>query len=184
MMRTSNLLSLTLALALSPLATYARPVDPGLMIPDVGLTPVQSTGKTILVSPVTVSKMPEASWMGTRHDRIGPDIYTRAIVDTLTQTGLFMKVSTEGEENYQLSVDVADQQLIGGLSNIMLLLIRYRLTEETSGDVLWSENILSHYHLAASDEFMGAERSPKVAEGAVRHNLKQLVAGLNANLSP
>lgn len=111
---------------------------------------------------------------------------TGAIVKTLAHSGLFAQVTASDSADsagYRLSADLAGQRLVGTMSNIMLLLVRYQLAETASGKTIWEENPFSFHHLSASDVFMGTNRVAQTVKTAVRSNLQQLVSRLNAAVS-
>ena len=175
--------SLLLALSLL-LGACATPLKHEQLVPKTAPVAAHTTGKHILVDPAIITDVPKPSWTEPQWQHLDQDILKRAIVDTLDRSGLFSAVGITGPADYRLSTEVAGQQLVGTMSNIMLLLMRYQLVDTASGNILWTENLLSYHHLSASDVFMGTDRVAQVVETAVRKNLQQLVTRLDANLPP
>ncbi len=138
-----------------------------------------AASKNIQVHPVIISDVPKPSWTEIQWQYIDHDFFTKAIVDTLDHSGLFSTVGISGPADYRLSAEVVGQKMVGSMSNIMLLLVRYQLVDTPSGNMLWSENLLTFHHLSASDVFMGGTRAAQVVETAIRKNLQQLVARLD-----
>lgn len=180
-----NRLLLTLpVLGLLLLSACATPLQGEKLVAATAVAPQHTTGKRIQVGPVTVSHVPKPSWTEPQWQHLDQAVLTEAIVTTLTRSGLFSQVSTTGPADYRLSADVVGQQLVGTMSNISMLLVRYQLVDTVSGKTLWSENLFSFHHLSASDVFMGTDRVAQVVETAVRNNLKQLVGKISEALVP
>lgn len=181
-MKLNSLLRFLVVLTLLFLSACTTPLKQEQLIPEKAQVTTRATGKSILVSPVLVVEPAKPSWTEPQWQRLNQETFTRAVVDTLTRSGLFSTVDTTGPADYRLSAEVVDQKMVGTMSNIMLLLVRYQLTDISSGDNPWTENVLSYHHLSAEDVFMGTDRVAQVVETAVRHNLEQLVARLDKNL--
>jgi hypothetical protein len=181
-MKPNRLLYFLVALILLFLSACATPLKQDQLIPETAQVTTHATGKGIQVGPIIVAEAPKPSWTEPQWQRLNEETFTSAIVDTLDRSGLFSTTSTAGPADYQLSAEVVDQKLVGTMSNIMLLLVRYQLTDIITGNILWTENLLSFHHLSAADVFMGADRVAQVVETAVRQNLQQLVVRLDANL--
>jgi hypothetical protein len=81
---------------------------------------------------------------------------------------------TEGPADYSLSAEVIGERMSGGMNNIVLILVRYTLTDTESQNAVWIENVLSHFEMSAEEVFMGADRVAKTFEGAVRNNMDQI----------
>ena len=144
--------------------------------------PYQSTGAAITILPVVIRPQPRP-WYATDVQMPDADLYREAIVDTLKRTALFSEVKTSGSADYSLSTEVIGERLLGGASNIGLFLIRYELTDSSSGKKIWSENIFTYSMLSAEQVFAGWERVPKVIETAVSANMKELAASIGKALS-
>jgi hypothetical protein len=164
------------------LSACATPIKHEQLVPQIAPTTTHATGERIQVDPVIITDVPKKSWTVTIWESLDQDTFTNAILDTLDRSGMFSTVSTTGPADYRLSADLVGQQLIGSVSNIMLLLVRYQLVDTASGNILWTENLFSFHHLSGAEVFMGADRSTQVVEAAVRQNLQQLVVRLDENL--
>ena len=181
-MKPNSQLYFFVTLVLLFLSACATPLKQEQLIPETVRAITHATNKGIQVDPVLIAEAPKPSWTEPKWQRLNQETFTSAIVDTLDRSGLFSTTSIVGPADYRLSVEVVDQKLVGTMSNIMLLLVRYQLTDTTSANILWTENLLSFHHLSAADVFMGTDRVAQVVETAVRQNLQQLVVRLDANL--
>lgn len=133
------------------------------------------TGKTISVLPVTIRPRPSVGLM----DSVGltfpeAETYRYAIITTLSQSGLFTEVKTDGDSDYSLSAEIIGERMFGGTNNVAFILVRYVLSDNLEESVIWKENLLSHFELSAEDVFVGTERVGKTFEGAFRDNMNQL----------
>lgn len=171
-MKRSLLPLLPLLMVALLLGGCAATVEKTELIPS-GIDTYKSTGKTIYISPVTIRPQPKPGFLMDEPPRLDSETLRETIVSTLSQTGLFTEVRIQGEADYILSTDVIGQRQLGALSNVELLLVRYRLTD-TSEREIWSGNLFSHFELSASQVFMGIERTRKVLEGATRDNMTKL----------
>lgn len=165
-------------------ACAATPTQQEQMIAYVTPVTEHATGKSISVSPVIVSDIPEHDWSQMQWQPLTEADFTAAIVKTIDHSGLFSTTDTKGPADYYLSANVTGQELFGGANSIFLLLVRYELKEATTENIVWIENIFSFHQLAATDVFYGADRVAQVLEGAVRKNLEQLIENLDATLPP
>lgn len=135
----------------------------------------QSTGKSILVEPVTIAERPQVGMMDPAGMKFPEaDDYRFAVINTLDRSGLFTEVKSEGAANYSLSTAIIGERITGSYSNLVFILIRYKLINNHSQQIVWEDNIFSHFVLSAEQEFLGATRIGKVLEGAVRDNMNQL----------
>lgn len=166
-------LALYLALALL-LTSCATPVTRTELVPTEEKT-FASTGKRIVVLPVTIRPRPKPGFTDPAVTSFpDADSYLYAVVNTLNQSGLFPEVKTEGTADYSLSTEVIAERILGSMNNVVLILVRYELVDNETGNTVWNENLLSHFELSAGDVFMGTERIAKALEGAVRANMDQL----------
>ncbi|UCH49170.1 MAG: hypothetical protein JSU95_05115 [Betaproteobacteria bacterium] len=163
-------LILTHALLFGGCATTAQQAE---SIP-TDIATFESTGKTIYVMPVTMRPNPKPGFLMNEPLRLDNETFHQVTVEMLRRTGLFSDVRTDNNADYTLATDIVGQRLIGSVSNVALLLVRYELRDATSNRETWSENIFSHFELSASQVFMGTERTRKVLEGASRDNMAQL----------
>lgn len=181
-MKSNSFLYFLVALVCLFLGACATPLKQEQLIPDTAQVTTHATGKGIQVSPVIVAEAPKPSWTEPKWQRLDEETFSSAIIDTLDRSGLFSTTSTVGPADFRLSVEVVDQKLVGTMSNIMLLLVRYQLIDTNTNNTLWVENLLSFHHLSAEDVFMGTDRVAQVVETAIRRNLQLLVVRLDANL--
>lgn len=93
------------------------------------------------------------------------------------------EVMTEGPTDYSLAAEVIGERMSGTMNNIVLILVRYTLTDMENQNVLWTENLLSHFEMSAEDVFVGTDQVAKTIEGAVRRNMDQLDNGLARTLT-
>lgn len=143
----------------------------------------ESTGKSLYVRPVTTQPNPKPGFLMNEPLRLDIDTFHGVVSETLRRTSLFSDVKADNNADYTLTTEIVGQRLIGSVSSVALLLVRYELRDATGDRVIWSENLFSHFELSASEVFMGAERTRKVLEGASRDNMAQLVNKLGGILA-
>lgn len=168
----------TLVVLMLFLASCAAPLTQTDLIPEEEVT-FQSTNKSVIVLPITIRERPKTGWT----DPVSvsfptADEYEFAIVNTLSRSGLFTAVVSEGPADYALSAEVIAERLAGGLNNIVLILVRYTLIDTESQDTVWTDNLLSHFEMSAEEIFVGTDRVARTFEGAVRSNMDQLDDGV------
>lgn len=169
---------LWLVAALAGLLTAcAAPVEKSQLVP-LDIRAYATTGKSLQVAPVVVRPQPKPGFLMDEPPRLDGETYREVVVYTLAHTGLFSTVTLQGAADYSLSVEIIGQRQLGALSNIELLLVRYRLVDQVSKREVWAANLLSHFELSAEQVFMGMDRSRQVLEGASRANLAQLAERL------
>ena len=156
------------------LASCATPVKEAELIP-LGEENFKSTGKSIVIEPITLAGRPQPGLM----DSAGftfPEAkaYDFAITNTLSKSDMSTEVKTEGVADYTLTTNVVGERMLGTTSNVVFILVRYKLVETSTRNILWEENIFSHYDLSVDEEFIGATRIGKVLEGAIRENMNLL----------
>jgi hypothetical protein len=142
-----------------------------------------TTGKSLYVAPVVIRPQPKPGFLMDEPPRLDSETFREVVIYTLKNTELFSAVTMNDAADYHLSVEVIGQRQLGTLSNIELLLVRYRLFDAARKQEVWAANLLSHFELSAEQVFMGMERSTQVLEGASRANLAQLADQLGQVLT-
>ncbi len=156
------------------LASCTTPIKQIELVPTDELA-FQSTGKSIIVMPVTVRPRPKLGWTDpTSVPFPEASEYSFAIVSTLSRSGLFTNVVTDGEANYALSTEVIGERLLGGTSNIVFILVRYELVDTETQETIWKDNLFSHHEMSAGEVFLGSDRIAQSCEAAVRNCMEQL----------
>lgn len=143
----------------------------------------ESTGKTIYVSPVTIRPQPKPGFLMNEPPRLDGETFRNAISETLQRTGLFSEISKNDNADYILTADVVGQRVLGGASNIGLLLVHYSLVETGNNRKIWRENIFSHYETTAEKVFYGGERVRRLLEALTRDNLSKLGKAIGNSLT-
>jgi hypothetical protein len=170
----NNLPQLSFMVLVLFLASCATPITQSELIPQEQVM-FQSTNKSVVVLPIIIGERPKPGWTDPAAVPFpSADEYRFAMVNTLSQSGLFTEVMTEGPADYSLSAEVIGERMSGGMNNIVLILVRYTLTDTESQNAVWIENVLSHFEMSAEEVFMGADRVAKTFEGAVRNNMDQI----------
>jgi len=141
-----------------------------------------STGKSILISPVTVIPGPKGD-IFVSIPTIDGDTYQKAISAGLTKSNLFTRVEISGTTDYTLTTEILGQRTIGAYISVELFFVRYELNESGSGRTLWSENIFTYAMLSPDDIYVGDERRVAVLESASRENINILIEKLAALIS-
>jgi len=143
----------------------------------------KSTGKTIYVTPVTIRPQPKPGFLMNEPPRLDSETFRNAIVATLHRTKLFSEISKNDNADYILTADVVGQRVIGGASNIGLLLVHYSLVESGNNRKIWRGNIFSHFETTAEDIFYGGERVRRLLETLTRDNLSKLGKAIGNRLT-
>jgi len=148
-------------------------VEDAKLIP-VNVAAYASTGKTIRVSPVIIRPQPKPGFLMNEPPRFDSRTFRDTIIGTLRGTGLFSDVRTDAAADYTLTADVVGQRVLGGASNVGLLLVHYSLVASDNNKEIWSGNIFSHFEASAQDTFYGGERVKRLLEKLARDNMAML----------
>ena len=114
----------------------------------------------------------------------GDAIYLITVLDlkgivtkSLENSKLFSAVETESQTNadYTLTASMMGQQSDGVLTITMALIVKYEITRNTTGEVVFSKTIFGRKSVSTSDEFAGVNRARMAVEGAARDNVKKLL---------
>ena len=133
-----------------------------------------STGKTIYIAPVTARPQPKPGFLMNEPPRLDGETYRNAIAGTLRRTRLFSDIQTSGNADYTLTADIVGQRILGGASNVGLLLVHYSLVESENNREIWSGNLFSHFESTAEKVFYGGERVRRLLERLARDNMSKL----------
>lgn len=166
-------LFMPLILPLLALGGCAVTVEKAELIPP-NVATYASTGKTIYVAPVTIRPQPKPGFLMNEPPRLDSETFRNAIVGTLRRTSLFSDIKTTGTADYTLTADVVGQRILGGASNVGLLLVHYSLAAPDNKQVIWSGNLFSHFEASAEDTFYGGERVRRLLERLARNNMSKL----------
>lgn len=150
------------------------------MIPlDIGSSARNAT-KTIQVMPVTGGEKTNPMV----YSRIEDEGFEQALNGTLQRSGLFKEINPLTKADYVLYAAIIGQEIQSGLSASTILFVNYKLIATATKEEIWKENIVSQYDAQFDETFYGPERARRGNEGAVRDNLKKLIARLSAVITP
>jgi hypothetical protein len=117
-------------------------------------------------------------WLeGTRVD--DPE-FLLALRSSLNESGLFKQPDASGDADYVLNALILTQDSPGaGFDMTASLFVKYTLVDTATEETVWQENIQSEFTAGCTSSCIGAVRANKAKEGAVRENLKVLIAKLS-----
>jgi hypothetical protein len=125
---------------------------------------------------VAVSGGKDTSKMGA--SQISDEAFAQALQDSITQSGLFTKVSS-GDARYRLTsfIGKVDQPMFG-FSLTVKMEVSYTLKDARSGAIVWTQDINSEYTAKASAAFAAVERLRLANEGAARENIRMALTDM------
>lgn len=156
-------------------------------------TPSKSTEMVAaLAAPVTkhpqtlsvkVSGGSETSKMGA--SKISDDDFAEAIRASITQAGLFSKISPAEASDYNLDVQIVrlDQPMVG-LAMTVTMEATWRLTKRNNQQVVWQKAVVTPFTAKMGDAFAGVTRLRLANEGAARENIKEAIGQMGALTLP
>jgi hypothetical protein len=103
--------------------------------------------------------------------------------DTLNNSGIFKRILTEEQADYELHTEIISQEVKAGFPTNAILFVHYSLIETTTNQVVWKESLVSQHASKFEEAFDGGLRHKLANEGAVRDNLTQLLGRLSNVLS-
>jgi hypothetical protein len=166
--------ALLLVVALTLLAGCAAAAKPDAMVPE-RITPSHKSGADVSIA---VSGGKHTSSMGA--SQISNDAFTKALADSIEQSGLFAKVSAAGAR-YKLAAFIGkvDQPMLG-FSMTVKMEVSYTLTDTQSATTVWTKNIASEHTAKVGEAFAGVERLRLADEGAAKDNIHQAIDAIAA----
>ena len=127
---------------------------------------------------VTVGGGHETSSMG--KSQISDDTFQKALVESITKTGVFSQVVQAKGGDYKLNVVIMNiEQPSFGLSFTVKMEAAWSLKRADSTTV-WQESIRSEHTATTSDAFVGTTRLRMATEGAARNNIKLGLAKISS----
>ena len=140
----------------------------------------QQTDKSIIVPLPSVRKEFRSAWNEPPIQVLEPQLFQDVLVTTLGESGLFRKVITSGDADYSLGAEIIVQRMLGGWSKIMLLFVRYQLTDNATGRDIWKENLLTYRRLSMADEGRyGMDFIRQLTQDTVQGGMEDLVMRLD-----
>ncbi|BBO85765.1 hypothetical protein DSCO28_63310 [Desulfosarcina ovata subsp. sediminis] len=105
----------------------------------------------------------------------------KALVDSITASGIFQRVVSNGQADYNLSVKslLVDQRQNEYSDVISKVMIRYMLFDSKTQQLIWKEDIKSLAKVSIKEAYIGPKRFNGSLENAVKINLNQLVEKLS-----
>jgi hypothetical protein len=130
------------------------------LTPYIDYSKFNPTGKSLLVKRVGIK--------GAEELKITAEDFQSALLDCLNKSGLFTQVSTSGAGDYVLKAEILSQKFIPGMTANAIFFVHYRLADAKTKKILWRQSLVSQFNAYGADP-------PRVAEGAVRDNLSQMI---------
>jgi hypothetical protein len=166
------------AVALAMLGACAKPASPSAMIPDLaGIDtargPAPAYRDAITAGPVSGGRTTSPLWTS----QVGNAEFQEALVRTLMAAGLGRA------ENGRFRLDAVLQKLeqpFAGFAMTVSATISYRLTDVTTGAVVYDNTITTPATATLDDAIDGVARLRIANERAIRANLRRLVEELYA----
>lgn len=127
---------------------------------------------------VTVGGGQDTSAMG--KSQISDDTFQKALVESITKTGVFSQVVQGKGGDYRLNVMIMNmEQPSFGLSFTVKMEAAWSL-RRADGTTVWQESIRSEHTATTSDAFVGTTRLRLATEGAARNNIKLGLAKISS----
>jgi hypothetical protein len=132
---------------------------------------------------VTVTGGSETSALGA--SKISNEDFAEAIKNSIGQSGLFAKIVSTGQSDYQLDVQIVrlDQPMFG-TSFTVNLEATWRLMHSGDQKLIWEKAITSSSTATFSEAFSGVTRLRLANEGAARNNIQEAIADMSALALP
>jgi hypothetical protein len=132
---------------------------------------------------VSVTGGADTSSMGA--SKIANADFAEAIKTSITQSGLFAKISEASAADYSLGVQIVrlDQPMFGASFTVNLE-CTWRLSRRRDGQTVWEKAIITPFTATMGDAMVGVTRLRLANEGAARANIAQAIAQLGAVTLP
>jgi len=131
-------------------------------------------------SNVTVAVSGGQSTSGMGASQISNDDFAHALSDSITKSGLFKEVVSNGGR-YKLNAFIGKvDQPVFGFSMTVKMEVSYTLVDTQSGKTVWSKNIASEHTAKAGEAFAGVKRLRLANEGAAKANIEQVINEISA----
>jgi hypothetical protein len=111
--------------------------------------------------------------------------FARAILQAVTESGIFAKADLADGGDYRLDVQIArlQQPMFGG-SFTVVLETTWRLSKQSDHSVVWEKPVTSSFTATMGDALVGVTRLRLATEGAARNNITDAITqigGLTLN---
>ncbi len=153
------------------------------LVSEVTGTATVRSDETLSVFPVKGGKHTERSAWVVTSPTVDNEQFRGLLLGSLNKAGLFKEVSAELDAPYALHAEIIFQDITSpGMTNTLMLLVHYKLIEQTTGDVLWKENIYTQSDLSVSEIFVGEVRTERLLEQGLVENMNTLIGHLGKYL--
>jgi hypothetical protein len=137
--------------------------------------PVHQSQSDVHVA-VIGGKETSAMWVS----QISDQDFGQALQDSIIQSGLFRKATTNGPAAYRLDAFIVQiNQPMFGASMTVSMEVNYSLARTNPKEVVWQKAVTSTYTAPFSEAFLGATRLRKANEGAARRNIEQAITEIS-----
>ena len=146
-------------------------------------TPVGTVNRHSQSLSITVAGGSETSAAGA--SKISDNDFADALRQSITQSGLFAKVSPAGQSDYHLEVQIVRlDQPIMGFSMTVTLEADWKLARQGDHQIVWQKAIISTFTAKTGEAFAGVTRLRLATEGAARANIQDAIGQMSALALP
>lgn len=145
------------------------------LVPEEPVEVARQISKTVKVMPVA----------GGRDSTFGREAYITnekfevALVQALSDSGLFNAVVSDGSADLNLHSEIITLSTEGGVSPLYAIVMQYWIIDPITGEEIWRRGINSRHQVQWNDAFAGGTRVIMAVEGATQKNLTELIKALD-----
>ena len=153
----------------------ATPTQPTAMV----ATPIGSVTKHTQSLSINVTGGSKTSAAGA--SKISDTDFAEALRQSITQSGLFAKISPADQADYRLDLQIVrlDQPMIG-FSMTVTVEVTWTLARQSDHQIIWQKSITSTYTAKTGEAFAGVTRLRLATEGAARLNIQDAIGQMGA----
>lgn len=155
-------------------ATQTRPV--GDLVSEVKTHRFTGSEKSLTINNVLGGEVSKQSAWVVNTPKIDNQSFRKLLLGSMEKSGLFSDVIDQSRADYSLDAEIIFQEMTtGGLTNTLMLLVKYELVENKSGNIILKENLYTQSELSASDVFAGNIRIVRLLEQGLILNMNSLL---------
>ena len=171
-----NLAILFCAIALSACAAASKP---GAMVAELTEATIISETSTlreaVSVGEVSGGKETSPLWKS--------NVSSEDFAESLRQSFAAHAMLATDEGDYRLDAELVElKQPFAGFNMTVTSIVKYALTELSTGEVVFSETVEEAYTAKAGDAFLGVERLRLANEGSIKGNITTLISLMIKNV--
>lgn len=163
-------------------ATQTRPMEE--LTTQVKTKHYASTDYTISVVSVSGGEKTQQSAWVMNTPKVDNEQFRNLLLGSIKKSGLFREVTSKSSGDLLLNAEIIFQEMtVGGLTNTLMLLVKYELTDSSTGGVVFKENIYTQTELSAGDVFAGNIRIVRLLEQGLIMNMNTLIEKIEGVVS-